>query len=110
LAATGLNERLEVVELYDQLQEERLDSLQDDLVTCISGAEGHGGKTRDLCVSDPDPDPDRDLLGSAFIWLPLIRIRIGFNADPDPAFYLSVDPNTECGSDPRAWKLSKIYK
>ena len=46
---TGLNERLEVVELYDQLQEERLDSLQDDLVTCISGAEGHGGKTRDLC-------------------------------------------------------------
>jgi hypothetical protein len=48
-AATGLNERLEVVELYDQLQEERLDSLQDDLVTCISGAEGHGGKTRDLC-------------------------------------------------------------
>jgi hypothetical protein len=74
---TGLNERLEVVELYDQLQEERLDSLQDDLVTCISGAEGHGGKTRDLCVSDPD------LLGTAFIWLPWIRIRIG-NADPDP--------------------------
>ncbi len=33
---------------------------------------------RDLCVSDPDPD----LLGTAFIWLPWIRIRIG-NADPD---------------------------
>jgi hypothetical protein len=39
-----LSERLEVVELYDQLQEERLDTLQDELVTCISGAEGHGGE------------------------------------------------------------------
>jgi hypothetical protein len=35
---------MEMVEMYDQLQEERLDSLQDDLVTCISGAEGNGGK------------------------------------------------------------------
>ena len=45
LVLAGMSERLEVVELYNQLQEERLDSLQDDLVTCISGAEGHGGKT-----------------------------------------------------------------
>ncbi len=57
-------------------------------------------------------DPDPDLLGTAFIWLPWIRIRIGFNADPDPGFYLNVDPDTdpECGSDPGAWQLSKIYK
>jgi hypothetical protein len=37
--------------------------------------------------SDKDPDPP----GSAFIWLSLVRIRIG---NPDPG----------------AWKLAKIYK
>jgi hypothetical protein len=39
------------------------------------------------CVVDPDP------YEFAFVWLSLIRIRIG-NADPDPG----------------AWKLTKIYK
>ncbi len=31
---------------------------------------------------------------------PLLRIRIGFNADPDPAFYVNVDPADQnlCGS------------
>jgi hypothetical protein len=28
----------------------------------------------------------------------VLRIRIGFNADPDPAFYLNADPDTDSGS------------
>ncbi len=28
------------------------------------------------------------------------RIRIGFNADPDPAFYLEVDPGSQTNADP----------
>ena len=40
----GLSERLEVQEMFENLQEERLDNLQDDLVTCINGEEGHGGE------------------------------------------------------------------
>ena len=39
----GLSERLEVQEMYENLQEERLDTLQEDLVTCIEGEEGLGG-------------------------------------------------------------------
>ena len=30
--------------MYENLQEERLDILQEDLVSCIEGEEGHGGK------------------------------------------------------------------
>jgi len=44
----GLSERLEVQEMYDNLQEERLDNLQEDLVLCIEGDEGHGGDDQDL--------------------------------------------------------------
>lgn len=40
----GLSERLEVQEMFENLQEERLDNLQDDLVTCINGEEGQGGE------------------------------------------------------------------
>ena len=29
--------------MYENLQEERLDTLQEDLVTCIEGEEGLGG-------------------------------------------------------------------
>ena len=39
----GMSEKLELVEMYDQIQEERLDHLQDELVTCIAGEEGQGG-------------------------------------------------------------------
>ena len=31
--------------MYEHLQEEKLDSLQDDLVTCIEGEEGQGGRS-----------------------------------------------------------------
>jgi len=41
----------------------------------------------------------------AYISGPVLRIRIGFNADPDAAFYLNADPDPEsqtyagpCGS------------
>ena len=44
----GLSERLEVQEMYENLQEERLDTLQEDLVTCIEGEEGLGGSL--FCV------------------------------------------------------------
>ena len=40
---TGLSEILEVQEKYAHLQEEQLDNLKDDLVTCIHGEEGQGG-------------------------------------------------------------------
>jgi len=44
----GLSERLEVQEMYENLQEERLDLLQGDLVSCIEGEEGLGGDDQDL--------------------------------------------------------------
>jgi len=44
----GLSERLEVQEMYEHMQDEKLDSLQGDLVTCIEGEEGHGGDDQDL--------------------------------------------------------------
>ncbi|XP_023328845.1 protein PFC0760c isoform X4 [Eurytemora carolleeae] len=44
----GMSEKLEVVEMYDQIQEEKLCHLQDELVTCISGVEGQGGDDQDL--------------------------------------------------------------
>jgi hypothetical protein len=36
------------------------------------------------------------------IWLPVFRIRIGFHADPAPAFYLNVDPDpgSQTNADP----------
>ena len=39
----GLSETLEVQEKYAHLQEEQLDNLKDDLVSCIHGEEGQGG-------------------------------------------------------------------
>ena len=38
----GLSETLEVQEKYAHLQEEQLDNLKDDLVSCIHGEEGQG--------------------------------------------------------------------
>ena len=35
--------------MYAHLQEEQLGSLKDDLVTCIEGEEGHGGKLSGIC-------------------------------------------------------------
>ncbi len=32
----------------------------------------------------------------------VFRIRIGFNADPDPAFYLNADPDPDPGSQTNA--------
>lgn len=46
----GLSERLEVQEMFENLQEERLDNLQDDLVTCINGDEGQGGEQSHIHV------------------------------------------------------------
>jgi hypothetical protein len=37
------------------------------------------------------PVPPAELLSSSVVDL----IRIGLNADPDPAFYLNVDPDTD---------------
>ena len=34
--------------MYDNLKEERLDNLQEDLVLCIEGDEGHGGRINQL--------------------------------------------------------------
>ena len=45
LIILGLSERLEVQEMYENLQEERLDLLQGDLVSCIEGEEGLGGQS-----------------------------------------------------------------
>ncbi len=36
---------------------------------------------------------------------PVLWIRIGFSADPNPAFYLSVDPHPDPGSQPVKWCL-----
>ena len=36
--------------MYDNLQEERLDNLQEDLVSCIEGEEGHGGRLNKLLL------------------------------------------------------------
>merc|ERR1712061_443168 len=44
----GLSERLEVQDMFENLQEERLDNLQEDLVSCIEGEEGQGGDDQDL--------------------------------------------------------------
>merc|ERR1719209_2882703 len=44
----GLSETLEVQEKYAHLQEEQLDNLKDDLVSCIHGEEGQGGDDQDL--------------------------------------------------------------
>jgi hypothetical protein len=44
----GLSERLEVQEMYMDVQEEKLDILQEDLVSCIDGEEGKGGDDQDL--------------------------------------------------------------
>jgi hypothetical protein len=39
-----------------------------------------------------DPDPHSEYgSGSNFVLIAVLRIRIGFNADPDPAFYLYAD-------------------
>lgn len=43
----GLSETLEVQEKYAHLQEEQLDNLKDDLVSCIHGEEGQGGDDDD---------------------------------------------------------------
>ena len=43
LTSSGLSERLEVQEMYMDVQEEKLDILQEDLVSCIDGEEGKGG-------------------------------------------------------------------
>ena len=51
----------------------------------------------------------------------VFRIRIGFNADPDPAFYLNADPDPDpnpgsqtnadpCGSGSRSWSDFAVTK
>ncbi len=37
----------------------------------------------------------------------MFRIRIGFNADPDPAFYDNADPDEDPGFDDQ--KLTNMY-
>jgi hypothetical protein len=44
----------------------------------------------------------------------VLRIRVGINADPDPAFYLNTDPDPEAKSrqihadpDPKHWFTQK---
>jgi hypothetical protein len=44
----GMSEKLEYVEMYDDIQEEKIDHLVYELVTCISGEEGKGGDDQDL--------------------------------------------------------------
>lgn len=44
----GLTERMEVVEMYDIIQEEKLETITDELVDCITGEEGMGGDDQEL--------------------------------------------------------------
>jgi hypothetical protein len=34
---------------------------------------------------------------------PVLWIRSGFKADPDPAFFVNADPDTDLDSDPGFW-------
>jgi hypothetical protein len=58
--------------------------------------------------ADPDPgsqtNPDPDLW-SDLIFPVVLRIRIDFNADPDPAFNLKADPDagSHTNPDPDLW-------
>jgi hypothetical protein len=47
-----------------------------------------------------------------FLYKALLWIRIGLNADPDPAFYLSADvvSQTNAGPDPDPGQTSKSQK
>jgi hypothetical protein len=53
-----------------------------------------------------DPDPGRPKMvlreKKAVLW-----ISIGFNADPDPVFYLRIQEETQCGSR-RIWILIRL--
>jgi hypothetical protein len=39
---------------------------------------------------------------AANLFLPVLCVRVGFNADPDPAFYLNADsdPRSQTNADP----------
>ncbi len=41
---------------------------------------------------------------------PLFRIRKGFNADPDPVFYLNADPDPEGAKPVRIRILVRLYR
>ncbi len=43
---------------------------------------------------------DLERVGSGIIRRAVLRIRIGFNADPDPAFFVNADPVTDPDPDP----------
>ena len=45
--------------MYENIQEEKLDTLTDELVTCIAGEEGAGGK-----------------INMIFLWLQFIHLNI----------------------------------
>ena len=51
LTLLGLSERLEVQEMFEHLQEEKLDTLQGELVTCIEGEEGQGGRDNNILIN-----------------------------------------------------------
>ena len=52
----GLSETLEVQEKYAHLQEEQLDNLKDDLVSCIHGEEGQGGDVLEVTIHGDNLD------------------------------------------------------
>jgi hypothetical protein len=39
---------------------------------------------------------------------PVLLIRIGFNADPDPAFYFNTDPDPNPGSQTNAYPYGSV--
>jgi hypothetical protein len=59
---------------------------------------------KDQTISKPDSENFCELQTASFE--PVMWICIGFNADPDPAFYLNADPDTD--PDPRKKKTMCI--
>jgi hypothetical protein len=51
-------------------------------------------------------------LNSVLLYFSVLRVRIGFNADPDPAFYLITDPDpgSKTNADPDACQTIKSQK
>ena len=43
-SSLGWSERLEIQEQYDEVREERIEELSGNLVSCMTGEEGAGGK------------------------------------------------------------------
>ncbi len=65
---------------------------------------GDGGHAHQETLPQEDQDRGSRAQGSLHRYLPnvlpVLRILIGFYADPDPAFYFSTDPGNQINADP----------